>query len=94
MGRIATVLSFVRQTLRGAAYGDVKAEQGGGQINTGEHFQTSGSDAQPLPGDRCVMVEVPRSGGYVVVGYIDTKNAGTSTLWTGRSSGLPRSDPI
>lgn len=74
MGRISKLLSFVRGIRNGANISDVKIDPGGGANITGEHFSAPGEDAHPLLGDYVVTVEVQRSGGEVIVGYIDPTN--------------------
>lgn len=78
MGRIATVLSHARRALRGALFGDVKMELGGGDIVTGEHFQPAGYDGVPLPGDKALAVDILRGGGVATAGTVDTSNAGSA----------------
>ena len=74
MGRIASILSFIRRTKRNTNLSDIKADPGDGAIITGEVFQPSGDDAHPLDGDQVITVLIPRSGGEVIVGYVDPKN--------------------
>lgn len=75
MGRIAKILSFLRVTRRDAKVSDVKLDTGGGANITAEHFSTPGDDSFPLTTDYAIVVDIPRSGGGVVVGYIDPVNA-------------------
>jgi len=75
VGRIAKVLSFLRVTRRDAKVSDVKFDTGGGANGTGEHFSSPGDDSFPLTTDYVIVVDVPRSGGGVIVGYIDPINA-------------------
>ncbi|MBW1725988.1 MAG: hypothetical protein JRJ62_00120 [Deltaproteobacteria bacterium] len=74
MGRIAKVLSFLRLTRRDAKVSDVKLDTGGGANITAEHFSSPGDDSFPLTTDYAITVDIPRSGGGVVVGYIDPIN--------------------
>jgi hypothetical protein len=74
VGRIATLLSFVRTLRHGANVSDVKINPGGGPNITAEHFAPAGDDAHPLTTDYVITNEIPRQGGEVVVGYIDPKN--------------------
>ena len=74
MGRIATLLSFVRTLRHGANVSDVKIDPGGGPNVTAEHFAPAGDDAHPLTTDYVITNEIPRRGGEVIVGYIDPKN--------------------
>lgn len=74
---ISRLLSFSRVTAdNGAKLSEAKIDTGGGANVTGEHFATPGSDSHPLPNDTLLAVHVRRSGGLVVVGYIDTENEG------------------
>ena len=74
MGRIAKVLSFVRAVRNGAKVSNVKVNPGGELNITSEHFSPIGDDAHPLTSDYAVTNEIPRSGGEVVVGYLDPLN--------------------
>lgn len=78
MGRIGTVLQFVRRTLRGVAVSDTVADPGGGAIVTGHHFAPPGDDAQPLPGDYALLVRSDGSGREQTAGYIDPRNEQTA----------------
>lgn len=79
MGLIAKVLSYTRIADRfGAKASDVKHDPGGGANETGEHFQAANQDAVPLPGDYLLTVSVQRTGGEVVVGFIDPKQEQTA----------------
>lgn len=74
MGSISSVLSYTRIGDRfGAKVSDVKHDPGGGAIKTGEHFQPPNQDAVPLPDDYLLTVRVQRTGGEVVIGFIDPK---------------------
>lgn len=78
MGLIARVLSFTRVVSNGIQFSDVKMNPDGGSNITGEHFSSPGNDSPPLPGDTAVTVGIPRTGGQVPVGYIDTENEGVA----------------
>lgn len=79
MGLISKVLSYTRIADRfGAKVSDVKHDPGGGANETGEHFQAANQDAVPLPGDYLLTVSVQRTGGEVVVGFIDPKQEQTA----------------
>ena len=79
MGLISKVLSYARIADRfGAKVSDVKHDPGGGANETGEHFQAANQDAVPLPGDYLLTVSVQRTGGEVVVGFIDPKQEQTA----------------
>lgn len=76
---ISRVLSYARIADRfGAKVSDVKHDPGGGAIETGEHFQAANQDAVPLPTDYALTVRVQRTGGEVVVGFIDPKQQQTA----------------
>lgn len=77
MGLIATLLSFTRN---GNNISEAKADPGGGNNLSFDHYQDAGSDAHPLPGDFIVTVRDSRSGAQVAVGYIDTQNQGVAAL--------------
>jgi len=74
MGRIAKLLSFVRVTRNGAKISDVKINPGGNANTTAEHYSNIGEDAFPLNTDYVVDIDIKRSGGSVVVGYLDPIN--------------------
>lgn len=75
MGRIAKVLAFIRGT---GGRSDTKCDPGGGAVRQAPHAQQPGDDAHPLPGDYAVLVEMPQTGGYSAVGYVDPQNAQTA----------------
>jgi hypothetical protein len=58
---------------------DLTVDPGGGSNITAEHFASAGDDSFPLTTDKAVTVSIRRSGGEVVVGYLDTINAGVTT---------------
>lgn len=76
MGRIATVLSFLRKTISGSSFSEIEADPGGGPSVTCEHFSSAGDDSHPLKDDYAITISVGdlREGGQIVVGYIDPKN--------------------
>lgn len=78
MGMIGIVLEFTRTERNGAKVSDVKANPGGGALLTSDHFQPSGVDAHPLPGDYTLLGEVQGTGRYSATGYVDPKNQQTS----------------
>lgn len=84
---IGIVLEFTRTERNGVAVSDVKANPGGGAVLTAEHFQPSGVDSRPLPGDFAVMGEVKGSGRYSVTGYLDplSPQASAPGEWRGYS---------
>ena len=79
MGFIAIVLSFTHVSRNGLTVSDVKVDPGGGANVTAEHFSASGDDAQPLPGDYAVAIDVESSGRRLAAaGYIDSTNTPTA----------------
>lgn len=79
MGLISKLLSYTRVGGRnGANVSDVKHDPGGRANQTSEHFQTANTDSVPLPDDYVVTVGVQRTGGQVVVGFIDPKQEQTA----------------
>ena len=52
---------------------EIKHDTGAGANLISEHFQDANQDSIPLPGDYLVTVSVPRTGGEVVVGFVDIK---------------------
>jgi hypothetical protein len=74
VGRIATILSFVRALANGAKVSDVKTDSGGGANITAQHFSAPGDDSHPLTTDYAVTVDVPRTGSEAAVGYVDPLN--------------------
>ena len=71
MGRLNTILSFIRVLRNDAKVTDVKCDPGGGANTTAEHFSSPGDDSFPLKTD--VALTVPRngSGREAAIGYID-----------------------
>lgn len=79
MGWISKVLSYARIADRfGAKVSDVKHDSGGGANATGEHFQGANVDSVPLAGDYAVALQIQRTGGRVIVGFIDPKQDQTA----------------
>jgi len=77
MGRIGTVLSFIRAVKKnGVNFSEVKSDPGGGDNSTSEHFSAPGDDSQPLKGDFIALMNIVREGGKAVIGYLDPKNPG------------------
>jgi hypothetical protein len=73
---IADVLQFFRGEDGDAQVAYSKGDLGGEDIVTAQHFQGSGMDSQPLPGDYMLLVPGPEAGTFVVAGYLDPANAG------------------
>lgn len=71
MGRIGTLLSFIRTQRNGAKVTDVKVDPGGGDVVTAEHFSVPGIDANPLSTDTPLIVSVEGSGREAEIGYND-----------------------
>lgn len=92
MGRIGKLLSFLRVTRNNAKQSDVKINPSSGDNITCDHFSDAGDDSYPLITDYVVTIDIPRSGGQSVVGYIDpltTKKAqkGDKRIYARDSSG-------
>lgn len=58
-----------------ARFSDVEVDPGGGPIVKAQHASPAGDDSHPLASDYAVVVELPRTGGSVVLGYIDSFTA-------------------
>lgn len=76
MGRIATILQFIRRARGSAFWPALKVEDRKGDNNIVEMFQSAGDDSPPLPGDNVALIDSQRQGGRVAVGVIDHKNEG------------------
>jgi hypothetical protein len=92
LGFIASVLSFLNSSVNGAKVSDVKLDPGGRANVTAQHFSSAGDDSYPLATDYACAVEVKRSGGAVVVGYLDPINSpksqeGDKRIYARESSG-------
>jgi hypothetical protein len=75
VGRIAKLLSFVREVRNGAKVSDSKVDPGGGADITAQHFAAAGDDSHPLPGDYVALNTDSGSGRESAVGYLDPLNA-------------------
>ena len=71
MGRINTILSFIRVLRNDAKVTDVKCNPGGGANITAEHFAPPGEDSFPLTTDVALTVPRTGSGREAAVGYLD-----------------------
>ena len=78
MGLIAILKSFTRVVKVESKYADTEIDPGGNALKTCEHFAAAGDDAHPLLEDYALAVEIPRSGGAAIAGYIDPNNAGVT----------------
>ena len=79
MGLIVKILSFFRITKpNGVKLSEIKGDVGGGDIRTAEHYGPAGDDSVPLLTDKAIGVEIPRSGGIAIVGYLDPLNDGVA----------------
>ena len=74
MGRVVKVLSFKRFVRNGVNVSDVKADRGGSDTRTLEHFSAPGDDSQPLPGDYAAALPQAGTGRDSAVGYVDPVN--------------------
>lgn len=75
MGFLADVLSFARETVRGAKAPEVKVDRGGGDTLRAGHFTNPGIDAVPLPGDVAAVEDSSGTGAGQVTGYQDPESA-------------------
>lgn len=72
MGLIGNILSYIRRTRsNGVKFSDVKIDVGGGDIKTAQSYEPAGDDSFPLTGDKAIAIEIPRTGGVAVIGYLD-----------------------
>jgi len=78
MGRIGTVLQFIKRVRGSAFWPALKVEDRKGDNNIVEMFQTAGDDSPPLPGDNVALIDSQRQGGRLAVGVIDHKNVGVA----------------
>lgn len=93
-GKITEVLStLVTKENEENSY-DVVVNPGFGANITAKDFHAPGDDSPPHPGDLAVLVQVPGSEDYVVVGYIDQLNEsvmsrGEKRLYSRDDKGVP-----
>jgi hypothetical protein len=71
---IGDVLDFLAKGAEEDHAVEAIVDPGGGPNLTADHFHTPGDDSPPYKGDAALMVQVPGSQNYVVIGYIDPKN--------------------
>jgi len=74
VGRIGTLLSFLRSDKNGTKVSQSKIDTGGGANITVDHYAPLGDDSSPLENDFVFTSEIPQSGGMVAVAYLDPKN--------------------
>lgn len=94
MGLIGKILEFTRTIRNGANLSEVKTGVGGGRIVTAQNFSPCGDDSSPLGFDYPILVRMPGTGRFAVVGYVDTLNAGEAgagekRFYSRDSSGAP-----
>lgn len=77
-GLIGRVLSFARGLRDGANISEATTDPGGGDNLTADYAPGVGVDAPPLAGDYIALLPMPRAGGFVAVGGVDTVNAGVA----------------
>lgn len=75
MGRIAKILSFIRNPVNDINKTDVKLNPDGGSNINAQHFSSPGDDAFPLNTDFVVTTKVQGEGKEAAIGYADPKNA-------------------
>lgn len=74
---LSTVVQFIRRVLDGINLTEVQVTPTAeGLPVTAEHYAPPGVDAVPMEGDTAVQVPGAGSGRWVVMGYMDTANAG------------------
>jgi len=76
VGIIALLKKYTRVTKNSLFFAEAVIDKGGAPLKTSEHYADSGDDSHPLEDDYIVGVDVPRSGGSVIAGFIDAKNPG------------------
>lgn len=77
MGRIGTVLEFIKETVQGITADRIKTDLGGNDIRTANYVQPANEDARPLPQDQSFNLPGPKTGSVVAVGFVDTYNEST-----------------
>jgi hypothetical protein len=78
MGFLARVISFARTTVDGAQAPEVTVDRDGDEVATGYHFESSGDDAPPLPGDLAYLGDDAGAGAAQAIGYQDPLTPGTA----------------
>jgi hypothetical protein len=78
MGRLASVVEFLRNNDQGTPTPEVKCDAGDGDPSTAGHFSPPGTDAQPLAVDVAYLGEDLGRGNEQALGYQDPKNAGVA----------------
>ena len=74
MGRIARVLDYIKTTINGANTSRTVVDLSAGANITADQFSSAGDDSAPVNSDYAITVSIQRTGGAVVVGYLDPKN--------------------
>lgn len=57
----------------------LKIDPGGGDISTADRYSSAGDDSKPLDTDFVAAIGINRTGGHVVIGFYDPKNASKSS---------------
>lgn len=78
MGLTAQVAQWLRSAVRGAEVPEVRIEPTAGAPRTCESYGPAGVDSAPLAGDTAIAIPAEGVGRLVVVGYLDTRQAGTA----------------
>jgi hypothetical protein len=91
---IGRVLSFARGLRDGANISEAVTDPGGGDNTTADYAPGVGVDAPPLAGDYIALLPMPRAGGYVAVGGVDTVNAGEAAPGEFRAYGRDASGAV
>lgn len=79
MGLIGKLISaFIRTERNGAKVNDVQVSVGAGRVLTVGVFQPSGEDSNPIESDYPILMKMPGTNRYAIVGYVDSINSGES----------------
>jgi len=89
---VADVLEFLRGAEEDGPVVEVKGDPGDGDVFTSQHTAPPGEDSHPVPQDQKVCVPAEGEGRWIVVGYLDTVNAGEAADGEKRFYGRDPSD--
>lgn len=76
MGRLGRVLSSRLVSRRDVSFYEVKVDTGGGANVVAQQYTGPGLEGRPLAGDYAILAPFARSGGYVIVGYVEAESVG------------------
>lgn len=71
MGRVNIIKDTRVKLSNNIKLGEVVSDSGDGDVITSEIFQTAQTESLPIPGDVCILVEIPSKGRFVCVGVFD-----------------------